>query len=962
MRQVTSLIIFCFSCIALFAQNTIGIPSIVNYTRQAYNAGSQNWQIAQDKNGLLYFANNKGLLVFDGTNWRTYPLPGGTIVRSLAIGDNNRVYVGGQGDFGYFSPGLDGELHFTSLKPLVPANDNDFADVWNVCSWQQRIFFRSNKKIFELEGHSITVHKSIDWAFMAVTPEGLIAYDFTKKLVAYNRGEWQPVINTGALPKDVRLTTALPIGQDSVLLCTLNHGLFLLKQGAISFFDAPGIRDIIGKNIYSATLLSPDRIALVTNIVGCVVINRRGEFIQRFSKKEGIQSNNILSIKLDRDQNLWLGLDNGIDLVAYNNAIKNIYPDGEDRNAGYTSALFNGQLYCGLSTGLYRVPVNTADKDLSYANKAFAFVPKTEGQVWGLSEVNGRLLVAHNRGAYEVIQDAIKIVDDRTGFWLFKPLYTTQPSPVVFAGTYNGINFYNYTNGSFFNPVVNAVFESARYVAIHHDTIWIAHPYKGLYKVAFNVAGKPVSMPYQDHGGILSPNHNHLYKIFDKLVITSDNGIFEYDEQKKDFVRSVAWEKLFGMIPSYIHEDRFGNLWFSRDKHIGIIDRSGKEPAVLYISELDDKVMGSGFEHINVIDSSNVIVAAEKGFIHLNYAQYRKNKHPLLARIRMVSNADSAIYGGYKSDTDGATPAIRYRQNSLHFEVASNLYGQEQHTEYSYYLEGFDDDYQPWTKKADKDYTNLPEGSYTFHVKFRSAAGSESQVASWSFRILPPWYRSWWAFLLYAVILFGLLYVFYKRQQEKYKKLQQLKLQEQQRKYDEEQKRLQIQHELEIGKSEKQIIELKNEKLESELSHKNAELASSAMSLVRKMEILSKLREDLVIYKNTAGADKGSKDFQRIMRVIDKELDHDGEWEQFANHFDTVHTNYLRKLKDACPEITASELKLAAYLRLSLSTKEIAQLMNISIRGVETSRYRLRKKLGISNEVNLFDHLINITQ
>ncbi|WP_315820371.1 hypothetical protein [Paraflavitalea speifideaquila] len=229
------------------AQNTIGIPAIINYSRQAYNAGNQNWNIGQDQNGLLYFANNKGLLVFDGTSWRTYPLPGGTIVRSLAIGDSNKIYVGGQGEFGYFAPAKNGELVYTSLKKLVSQPGNDFADVWNICIWQQRVFFRSNKRIFELEGNVITVHKSIDWAFMGITPAGLIAWEFTNKLVTYNRGEWQPIIKVGALPDDVRLTTVLPIGNDSTLLCTLNHGLFLLKKDTVSRFDAPGIKASLAK-------------------------------------------------------------------------------------------------------------------------------------------------------------------------------------------------------------------------------------------------------------------------------------------------------------------------------------------------------------------------------------------------------------------------------------------------------------------------------------------------------------------------------------------------------------------------------------------------------------------------------------------------------------------------------------------------------------------------------------------
>ena len=169
-------------------------------------------------------------------------------------------------------------------------------------------------------------------------------------------------------------------------------------------------------------------------------------------------------------------------------------------------------------------------------------------------------------------------------------------------------------------------------------------------------------------------------------------------------------------------------------------------------------------------------------------------------------------------------------------------------------------------------------------------------------------------------------------------------------------------HEIEIGKSEKQIMELRNEKLQFEIQHKNQELASSAMNLVHKMEIFSRIKDDLQEFRQHTDGKTGSKELQKIIKMIDGEMDENDQWEQFAIHFDSVHTDYLKKLKEYCPTLTSTELKLAAYLRLNLSTKEIAQLLNISVRGVETSRYRLRKKLGlVSNEASLFDFLLQIT-
>jgi hypothetical protein len=147
-------------------QNTIGIPNIVNYSKMVYRAGSQNWGIAQDKNGIMYFANNEGMLSFDGTFWRLYPLPNKTIARSIAISEDKRIYIGGQGEIGYFSAGTSGELIYTSLNTLMKGKDNDFADVWNICFLNDHVFFRSNRKILDYHNNKIIAHNSTNWGFL----------------------------------------------------------------------------------------------------------------------------------------------------------------------------------------------------------------------------------------------------------------------------------------------------------------------------------------------------------------------------------------------------------------------------------------------------------------------------------------------------------------------------------------------------------------------------------------------------------------------------------------------------------------------------------------------------------------------------------------------------------------------------------------------------------------------------
>lgn len=956
-------ILFSICCLGTQAQNTIGIPAIVNYPKQVYNAGSQNWGIAQDKNGILYFANNQGLLSFDGTFWRKYPIPNKTIVRSVAIDENNRIYIGGQSEFGYFYPSANGELTYVSLMPLLKGKERDFTDVWNICIYNGRVFFRAYRKVFEYDQKRIIAHDGLQWNFLGIAGNSLLAFEYNRGLVYYDNGAWLSAATAGVPLQTVNIKGAVSFGKDSILLATLTQGFFLLHGSTLSNFTSPDIETIKTQNITGATMLAPDRIALTTNLSGCIVMDKKGQIIQRLSKQEGIQNNNVLSMMLDKERNLWLGMDNGIDLVLYNNAIKNIFPEQEDKNAGFTSIIYNDHLYLGLASGAYRLPLDNS-KDLSYIKGKFEPIEDPRGQVWNFSQVHDKLLMGHNGGAYVIEGTRAAALDTKTGFWNFQPLRIPGPSSIMLAGTYNGLNFYNYINGIISNPNLNAHFESARFIIQYKNVIWVAHPFKGLFTVKFTEEGLPVVEMYKDKNGILSDNHNKIFSAAGRIILTTDKGIFEFDDAKNDFVRSTYFEKELDGSVSYLKEDRYGNIWFCRDRKVGVIDKTGGKARIVLIPELNNRIQADGFEHINIIDSNNVLIAAEKGFFHLNYSQYKRNRYQLSAfirNVRSISHPDSLIFGGY--DKMLAGPSLSYDYNSLRFESSSTLFGQQHTIEYSYFLEGFDNNWSEWSRRTEKDYTNLPAGDYVFKVKCRNNLENESAVDSFAFSIRPPWYNTWWANSLY-VILFGVvLYLFYKRQQQKYKRQQQRKLQEQRRKYDEEQEKLRIQHQLALSESDKQIAQLKNDKLQAEVEHKNTELASSAMNLVHKVEILSKIKEDLIEFKDKTQPDKGNKEFQKIIKLIDGELSHAQEWEQFARHFDNVHTNYLKKLKDHCPDLTNSELKLAAYLRLNLSTKEIAQLMNISIRGVETSRYRLRKKLGLTNEdANLYDCLIEITQ
>jgi len=956
-----------FASLHVLSQSSILIPEIVNFSKNTYEAGNQNRGIGQDHRGLLYFANDDGLLVFDGTYWKTYPLPNGSIVRSLEVVDD-RIYVGGQQEFGYFFFDSSGVLTYQSLKQLIPPGETEFSDVWNVVSFQGDVFFRSNKRIFRYHEGKVIAFKSINWGFLGAGAGLLLAQEYDKGLMVFRNDRWQTFPSGYDFSKDkISVRSVGGFGAHKTLLTTLKSGMFIIEGEGVNRFETPGIRAITAALVNSAITIDTTQVVIATRLDGYYIINGKGDIIQHVTKPDGLQSNTVNAVAADKEKNIWLGLNNGIDLVIYNSAISHLNPDGGNKSAGYSAALFNNRLFLGTGIGLYSIPVEAGD-DLQGLRGEFTPVNNGKGLVWGLSVVNNQLLVGRNDGAYIVGNNNCIPLDTVTGFWFFQPLSAEQPSPRVIAGMYNGITVYNFSGGRYQSHRSHSSFESAKYTVVEGEDIWVGHPYQGLYRITFNDTGGVVNRPYGDVHHILSSGHNYLFKIRDKIVLVTRKGFYEYDRTIGDFKESVFLKKLFGTaFISYLREDTEGNIWFVEEKRPGVIDMSEPDkPVKVYFSELNNRILGNGEEFIYPINKNNVLISSEAGFYHIDYEKYRETNHHLRALLRSVTafnKKDSILFGGYLPEKDSGSGAdvftvnhkISHRWNSVHFEFSSPYFNGT--VEYSSRLKGYDNQWSAWSKKTERSYTNLPAGKYVFEVIARGNNGRQSAASLFVFTISPPWYNTILAWLIYIAVFIALLYYFYKRQQRKYLLQHTEKLKKQRARYEEEQRRLQYQHQLEIEKSEKEIIRLKNIKLQSEVEHNNAVLASNTMNLLHKRELLNKIKDEILAVQEEVEPEKRTKNIRRIIKIINEQLEMNDDWERFSLYFDKSNNDFLKTLKESYPLLTPSDLKLCAYLRLNLSTKAIADLLNLSIRGVESSRYRLRKKLSISNETSLSDFL-----
>ena len=943
-------------------QNTIGFPDVINYSRHSYNGGLQNWDIKQDKNGIIYVANNEGLLSFDGIYWNLYPLPNRTIVRSVEIGEDNRIYVGGQDELGYFTPAKNGRLEYHSLTEFIPAKNKSFGDVWDIVAYKKDIFFRSSYKIFQFSNETVATYTSPnEWSYLGKSLNHLYAQDYKTGLMSFDNNTWNPVAIKSELPINDPVTSVLAIKNDSAIITTLKNGMYLFSSGQITKIQSANSQLFENDRIYAATFINTDWIALATNNGGIFITDLKGNIIQHFSRTEGLQNNNVLSIFLDNQHNLWLGLDNGIDFVAYNNAIKHITPLLQDQS-GYTAIIHNSRLYAGTSNGLYSVPLQQLN-DLSFSKGDFVQVAGTKGQTWSLTEINNQLFLGHHEGAFLVKENSAVPISSRAGFWNFIPQPSTFPVSQIVAGNYNGLELFDFTNQQVAESGEIPDFkESSRFVAIdQYDNIWVSHPYHGVYKINNKSDGSYTTKNYTVKQGLPSELNNHVYKIKNEVLVATEKGVFMYNQQKDIFEPAPFYKKILGdQSIRYLKEDKTGNIWFIHEKKLGVIDLSDTEPVVIYLPELNNKIL-SGFEFIYAVDENNIFLGGEKGFYHINYAKYKKTLPELKVQVRsvrIIHNKDSLLFGGYFKNANeiqvqdkGDIPEIAYNWKTIRFEFSSSLFGYQSNLEYSYRLKGFDENWSDWTSRTEKEYTNLPAGNYTFETKVRSNLGNESPVSNYSFEVLPPWYQTLWAKIFYTILFGAALYGIYQWQRKKFIL--------QQRKYEEEQRKFLYIHELEINKTENELVAVKNEKLEADINFKNSELASSAMHLVKKGELLSNIKGELTQMMKRLNNEQAIAELKKMIKSLSEDDNIDKEWENFTKHFDKVHSDFVVRLKEKHPSITGNELKLCAYLRMNLSTKEIAQLMNISVRGVEIGRYRLRKKLGISSEVNLFDYLIN---
>lgn len=927
-----------------------GVPPIKNFSKKTFQAAPQNWDIIQSQNQIMYFANNLGLLSFDGAYWNVCPIGNKTILRSICLMDNQTIMAGGQGDVGYFDFDKSGKTFFVSLTDKMPEGYGKFGDVWHMESLGDSVFFNTARDVFVWDGQIIRAFPFKNRI------EKLAKIDQEIWIYAENGSLYQ-WIDQSFQQKTTPLAIQSPVtgierwNQDTLVISTLKDGLFYYHNGKIGTLATPW-NNYFKKNwIYKIIRLKDQNIAIATVQNGVFVFNAWTNTSMALTTSEGLQSNNVLSLFQDHVGDLWIGSEHGIDLIQYHSPYRLLFPDGNLKGAGYAAAVHKDQLYLGTTNGVYKhFPSDHSD--------SFREIPGSKGQVWKLDTVNERLFLGHHQGAFEIKDNQLIPIFTQAGTWKFIPIDNNY----IAFGTYDGVGVFNQNTGNNYSGLLPDFEESSRImVKDKMGTIWMSHPYRGVFQLQIDpVKNEIKATKMTSEQGLDSDLGNYIFQIGGIPFVCSESAIYQYQHDQKTFVRDTLLESKIGNKKriQLLYESPSGDIWYHTPAGGGILEISDyglkKEVGNRVLPPLPEKLLG-GFEFILELDTNQYIFGCEQGFVLLKKEALKKENqyNTFIHAVYLAGANDTLIYRGNPKVEDMLpTFELKPNQNAVRFLFSTASFGEEL-KEFRYQLEGLEAVFSDWTTNTEVQFNNLSPGNYYFTVQARVGDKIQESEAVFAFRIATPWYQMKVVQGLAVILVLTFIFAFFFLQRKKFES-EKLELESLHQEAVEEKTQL-------VEKTEQEIVQLKNEKLQSEIQHKNNELASTTMHLVQKQELLSGIEDELKkVLKQNDTPKKQKQDLLSIIQMLQQDARVDDDWERFTSYFDEVHGYFLHKLKDKYPQLTLNDHKLCAYLRMNLSSKEIASLLNISLRGVEGGRYRLRKKLNLPQDTNLVEFMQQI--
>jgi AraC family chitin signaling transcriptional activator len=874
--------------------NNIGTPYIEKFKYESMISFSHIWQIAEAPNHVMYFVNDNGLLQYDGKNWEIYKGNKG-IHRSLLVYDNETIFTGQDNDFGIWKKNKNNRFEYKSLYPFLNKNNKLVEEFWHVYKNDKFVIFHSFTNIYIYDFKNIV---KISGQFKnSFQFEDLIYFIDNQGNVNVFDGVNLIEYTNNKLVKNLNITGIINVGLKTIFI-SREKGLYELKNGQINEISKDLNTQLKQDNIFSYTKINQNYFAIGTVLNGTYIIDYKGNIIHKINKIKGLQNNTVLSMFYSKYGKLWLGLDFGIDAIHINSNFSFIIDYEGKIGSTYCALLDNESLFLGTNQGLY---LNHFNELLNHTkNYNFNLINHSQGQVWTLKKINNDILCGHDKGLFSIKNNQLQIIDNKPGVWSIANWKNTH----LITGNYSGVHVYQKINNQWiYIKSLPKILGSCNQVIIHKDNLLVRLSNYGILQLKLNQNLAIVS--------------KKIYKadLFDNQVFNIDivNNTLIVKTLNKNYVKKI-------------NEDKF----YQAD--VNDLNQSLKNELIT-----ENFITSKLNENYNFYPIYSGFAIENKTIKKVNY------------EISNIQISKAYFYNQNEQKNFVNHEKIDYKKNNLKIEFIVPNYPNT--LKYSYRLKGLSDDWSPWLNKNYIDFINLKHGKYHLELKAKNE-NKISKITSFKFEIITPFYKTNTAYIIYFLFFLYLIYLirhfhFKKLKLEKLNllKIQKENLNDQSKKYQEK---------ILLEQQEKMILEQKQLKLTIE--NKELELAKKIIDQKGINDIILTIRKKIEEAQKNANQKMSLKNYNEFLAFLDKKVNIDLN-KEYEIAFDSSQTHFHENLLKTHPTLTSKDLRIASYITMNLSSKEIAKLLQVLPSSIDVNRSRLRKKLNIDDHVNLREYL-----
>ena len=733
-----------------------------HYAPQDYGHYPQNWAFAQDARGIIYVANTEGILEFDGIRWRRVASLINTSVISLGVDEENKIYVGANGDVGYLAADSTGTLTYRSLVDAIPEVHRSFDEIWKTHIADDATYFQGRRRLFRWDGEEMDVLTTETIFHTSFSVNGRVLVNEQGVGLQEVRDGQLELLPGGAQFASTGIHMIEAVGETDQLMIATRQGLYVHDGNEVEALSSsvdPFLRE---SRLYHGTKLEGGLYALATLGGGVGLVDQEGNLLYQLHEGNGLPDNWINFVFEDQQGALWLALNNrGLVRVDLPAQITRFTADDGLRGTVNRVHRFGDRLYVGTSTGLFVMHrPSAASLDTPITFQRVDDMP--EVAVWSLMAIDGFLWVATDDGLFTLQEspDAADVVERMRGN-VYALRHSSIHEGTVYVGHRDGLSIFKETpeEGWVRERAVAATSGSIRSVReTDASTLWLEGDGGQIERLS--LTGPDDQEPRVQEarsfdeadglptdGSVLVEMHDDLY------ALSIAEGFFKYDPEAERFApdRSLtegsqaATDSVLALV-----EGLDDDAWLAYSD--GTVERLIPDGDGGYTRDAPHALRFGKSTPINFYAEDSGILWMGSGDELLRYDPNVQKRYdrPFGALVRQVSSGDGqhVYYGGARTLEE--EPAIPYSDTGIRFEFAAPTFNQPEETVFRYRLTGLDDEWSEWTNRGAVHLSNLWEGTYTLQVEARNAQGIVGEAAVFSFEMLPPWYRTWWAFALYA--------------------------------------------------------------------------------------------------------------------------------------------------------------------------------------------------------------------